>query len=159
MKKIMLILAITGVLISCSNKEESVKTETPTQTATEVTTPEEKTVEVSVEVEEVVVTDADYEKVSEPAGTSPKKQTKPAPRPKKKVVEEPKEEVPTPEMETSIDETVDKDVDKELAKVESETKDVKVDDTPAEEGSNKTIFGILAALVIAGAAFFVFKKK
>jgi hypothetical protein len=158
MKKIMLILAITGVLISCSNKEETVKTETPTQTSAEVAAPEEKTVEVSVEVEEeVVVTDADYEKVSEPAGTCPKKQTKPAPKPKKEAVEEPKEEVPTPE--TSIDETVDQDVDKELAKVETETKDVKVDDTPAEEGSNKTIFGILAALVIAGAAFFVFKKK
>jgi hypothetical protein len=165
MKKLMLVLAITGVLISCSSKEEAVKkdpatTQVEAPAPTEAVTAEETT---EVSVEPVAVTDAEYKDVSEPVAKTPKKEakpaTKPAPKPKKVAVKETKKEVVAPTTDSSIDKAVDKDVDKKIAKVETETKDVKVEDTPVEESSNKTLFGILGALVVAAGAFFVFKKK
>ncbi|MEI6857997.1 hypothetical protein [Psychrilyobacter sp.] len=165
MKKIMLILAITGILISCSGKDESVKKETiveavaPQEEA--VTLVETIVVEVTevvvVEVEKPVLTDEDYKLVSEPMKKSikkPVKQIKSASEPmEKKVI--PVEVV----MGTSVDEAVDSDIDKQVAKIETETK-VVVAETPVKESkSNKTLFGILGAILVAAAAMFVFKKK
>lgn len=167
MKKIMLILAITGVLISCSSKDETVKKETTVEVVApqeEVVTPIETTeVEatevVTVEVEKPVLTDEDYKSVSEPAKKTVKK-TKPAPKPmKKEVVVEEKVTPVAAVMETSVDEAVDTDVDKQIAKTETETKVVEAE-TPVEESkSNKTLFGILGAILVAVAAIFLFKKK
>jgi hypothetical protein len=148
MKKIILILAITGVLISCSNKEEGVKKETNPELSATVNKEEtekmtETTEKVSVEVEKPALEKKDYEAVSEPSN----KETKVA-----KIKE-------APEMETSIDEKVDADVEKEISKVEDETKTVESKEAPAEGGSNKTLYGILGVILAAVAAFFVFKKK
>ncbi len=171
MKKIMLVLAITGVLISCSGKEETVKKETTVEVvapqeevvAPVETTEVETTEVVTVEVEKPALTDEDYESVSEPAKKTvkkPVKQTKPAPKPveKEAVVEE--ETAPVEiVMETSVDEAVDTDVDKQIAKTETETKVVETETPVEESGSNKTLFGILGAILVAAAAVFVFKKK
>jgi len=153
MKKIMLILAITGVLISCSSNDEAVKKET----VEEVVVVKEEVVEttevVKVEVEKMIVTDEEYQTVSEPVKKSVKK-TKYTPKPV--VKEEVKEEVM---METSVDETVDTEVEKEIAKTEAETKVVDMETPVEESGSNKTLFGILGAILVGAAAIFVFKKK
>lgn len=165
MKKIMLVLAITGILISCSGKDETVKKET----IVEVVAPQEEagtpvetivveaTEVVIVEVEKPVLTEEDYKSVSEPVRKSmkkPGKQIKSASKPMEgKVI--PAKVV----METSVDEAVDTDVDKQVAKIETETK-VIVAETPVEESkSNKTLFGILGAVLVAAAAMFLFKKK
>jgi outer membrane biosynthesis protein TonB len=164
MKKIMLILAITGVLISCSSKDETVKKETTVEvvapqeeTVTSVETTEVEATEiVTVEVEKPVLTDEDYKSVSEPM-KKPVKKTKPVK--KAVVVEEKAAPIVVPVMETSVDEAVDTDVDKEIAKTETETKVVEVETPVEESGSNKTLFGILGAILVAAAAVFVFKKK
>ncbi|OQY42805.1 MAG: hypothetical protein B6227_00890 [Fusobacteriia bacterium 4572_74] len=171
MKKIMLILVITGVLISCSNKDQTVKKETVVEVAVvkdESVVPVEKTVvettEVAkVEIEKPVLTDKDYKLVSEPVKKLMKKsvkQIKYTPEPVEKEIDVEEKLAPVEVvMETSVDETVDTDVDKQIAKTETETKVVKVE-TPAEESSsNKTLFGILGAILVAVAAIFVFKKK
>ncbi|UUV19616.1 hypothetical protein NRK67_09340 [Fusobacteria bacterium ZRK30] len=166
MKKIMLILAITGVLISCSSKDETVKKETTVEVvapqeevvAPVETTEVEATEVVTVEVEKPALTDEDYKSVSEPAKKTvkkPVKQTKPAPKPVEKEETAPVEAV----METSVDDTVDSDVDKQIAKTETETKAVEVETPVEESSSNKTLFGILGAILVAAAAVFVFKKK
>ncbi|MCS5422456.1 MULTISPECIES: hypothetical protein [Psychrilyobacter] len=170
MKKIMLILAVTGVLISCSGKDETVKKETVAEVVAvkdESAVPKEEaaaeTAEVvTVEVEKPVLTDEDYESVSEPAKKTVKK-TKPAPKPMKKevVVEEKVAAVETSvdKAVDKVDEVVDKDADKLIAKTETEAKAVEAK-TPVEESkSNKTLFGILGAVLVAAAAIFLFKKK
>lgn len=171
MKKIMLILAITGVLISCSGNDETVKKETAVEVVAvkdEAVVPKEEAVAettevVTVEVEKPVLTDEDYKSVSEPAKKSHKKtvkKIKSTPKPmKKEVVVEKKVEAAAVVVETSVDKVVDKDVDKLIAKTETEVKAVKAK-TPVEEGkSNKTLFGILGAALVAIAAIFLFKKK
>lgn len=169
MKKIMLVLAITGVLISCSGKDETVKKETTVEVVApqeEAVTPAETTeVEatevVTVEVEKPALTDEDYKSVSEPAKKTvkkPVKQTKPAPKPVEKEVVAAEETAPVV-METSVDDAVDTDVDKEIAKTETETKAVEAETPVEESSSNKTLFGILGAILVAAAAIFVFKKK
>ena len=167
MKKMMLILAIAGVLVSCSSKDETIKKETTVKVVAsqeEAVTPVETTeVEatevVTVEVEEPTLTDEDYKSVSEPVKkvSKSKKQIKLAPKP---VVEEKVEvtSLETPTMETSVDDVVDEDVDKQIAEVETETKAVEPEPIK-EETSNKTLYGILGAILVAAAAVFVFKKK
>ena len=167
MKRMMLILAIAGVLVSCSSKDEIVKKETTVEVVAsqeEAVTPLETsevevTEVVTVEVEKSVLTDEDYKSVSEPVKkiAKPKKQTKSTPE---TIVEEKIEVTPleTPTMETSVDDAVDKDVDKQIAKVETETKVVEAEPIK-EESSNKTLYGILGAILVAAAAVFVFKKK
>ncbi|MGB6128165.1 MAG: hypothetical protein WBG30_05390 [Psychrilyobacter sp.] len=158
MKKIMLILAVTGVLISCTSKDETVKKETTIEVVApqeEVTVQEDviTTEVVTVEIEKPVLKDEDYKSVSEPAKKTVKK-TKSTPKPVEKKVE-PVEVV----METSVDDTVNTDIDKQIAKTETETKVIEVE-TPKEESSNnKTLFGILGAILVAAAAVFIFKKK
>ena len=162
MKKILLILAVTGVLISCSNKEDSVKKDGNTELTVqvnkvdngEVTESVEGTGEVKVEIEKPALEEDDYSAVSEPS----KKETKPAKRPTKSV-EKADSKGETPKMETSIEEKVDADVDKEITKIEDEAKTVKTEVEKADEGSNKTLYGILGVIVAAVAAFFIFKKK
>jgi len=171
MKKILLILAITSALVSCSSKDENVKKEVKTtevvaaqpvdETATEEMAPVE---EVNTE-EPAVVSDEDYKSVSESVENQ-KKQTKPVVRPKKptpkpevKKEETKKVEETKVETTTSVDDAVDADADKKVAKVEADTKTVETSTPEKEESSNKTIFGILGALLVAAGAVFVFKKK
>lgn len=155
MKKIMLILVVTGVLISCSSKDEIVKKETVVEVVVvekEITAPKEEAI---VEVEKFTLTDEDYKSVSEPVKKLVKK-VKPTPKTieKEMVIEE--EVVP---IEVVVETSVDKDVDELIAKTEIEAKVVE-EETPMEESkSNKTLFGILGAILVAVAAIFVFKKK
>ena len=158
MKKIMLILAITGGLISCSSKDEIIKEETVTEM---VVVKDEAVVEttevVMVEVEKPVLTNEDYKSVSEPIKKLRKKPT-PKPINKKLVIEEkvvPVEIV----METSVDEALNIDVDKQVANIKTEVKVVDAETPKEESGSNKTLFGILGVILVAAAAMFVFKKK
>lgn len=165
MKKIMLILAITGVLISCSSKDEIIKKETVAEVLVvkdEAIIPlEEAVVEITevvmVEVEKPVLTDEDYKSVSEPIKKLRKKPT-PKPINKKLVIEEkvvPVEIV----METSVDDALNIDVDKQVANIKTEVKVVDAETPKEESGSNKTLFGILGVILVAAAAMFVFKKK
>jgi len=167
MKKLMLILVFTGVLISCSSKDEIIKKETVAEVAVEneTTTLNEKAIEVenpevtTVEVEKFILTDEDYKTVSEPVKKIIKK-VKPTPKiVKKEMVIEEKVVPIEVAIETSVDKDLDKDVDELIAMTETEAKVVE-EETPKEENSsNKTLFGILGAILVAGAAVFVFKKK
>lgn len=156
MKKIMLILAITGILISCSSKDEVVKKQSVAEVVVvEETVIPESEVEPIVEVEKPVMEEADYKTVSEPEKKQVKK-TKLASKPmKEKVAVE--EEVA--EVKTSIDEAIDEDVDKMIAKTETEVKVVEAKMPEEDNKSNKTLFGILGAILVAAAAMFLFKKK
>ena len=170
MKKIMLILAITGIFISCSSKDESVKKETVSEVAVveiteEVTIVEETTKEIVEETTETILTVEDYEAVSEPVKKSTKKfmkQNKVISKPievEEKIVVEEKTAPVEVVMDVSVDDVIDKDVNKQIAKTETETKVVEVKAPKEESSSNKTLFGVLGAILVAAAAIFVFKKK
>ena len=72
MKKLMLILVVTGILISCSSKDEIIKKETVVEVVVEneTTIPNEKMVEdetakvINIEVDEFSNIDEDYKTVS-----------------------------------------------------------------------------------------------
>jgi preprotein translocase subunit SecF len=155
MKKLMMILAITGILVSCSSKEETVKTEK----TTEVTVTQEESKETDKVVAEVKpaeeeakpeVTKEDYKKIT---GTDEPKESMET---SEEVTSEP-EKVET-KTDATVDDAVDSDVDKEILEIEEKTKSVESEPVK-EEGSNKTMYGIVGAILIALAAMFVFKKK
>jgi preprotein translocase subunit SecF len=155
MKKLMMILAITGILVSCSSKEETVKTEK----TTEVTVTQEESKETDKVVAEVKpaeeeakpeVTKEDYKKIT---GTDEPKESMET---SEEVTSEP-EKVET-KTDATVDDAVDSDVDKEILEIEEKTKSVESEPVK-EEGSNKTMYGIIGAILIALAAMFVFKKK
>lgn len=157
MKKIILILAVVGVLISCSNKNEIMKKEATVEIVVEneiIAPKEEVVVEDTIDplqVEEITLDVKDYESVSEPVKKVRKKIKSTSKSIEKEVVIEEKA-VP---IETSIDE----DVDKLIAKTETQAKVVEEKNQEKESTNNKTIFGALGAILVAGAAVFVFKNK
>ncbi len=154
MKKILLTLAVISVLVSCSGKDEVVKE----ATFTEIVVSQEKKAQdiTSIAREE----QNKIKKISESTLNS-LKQTRPFERPLVEGSESEKsDEDKKIDTETSIDEIVDNDVDKKISKSVDESKEVKVESDPIEkEESNKTVFGVLGVLLVAIAAFFVFKKK
>lgn len=161
MKKLMLILVVTGILISCSSKDEIIKKETVVEVVVEneTTIPNEKMVEVetakviTIEVEEFSKIDEDYKTVSEPTKKWVKKvKTNSKPVKKEIIIEE--EPV---ELVEKV--SIDKDIDKLIAMKETEAKSIEEQKPKEEESSNKTLFGVLGAILVAAAAVFVFKKK
>lgn len=157
MKKIILILAVVGVMISCSNKNEIIKKEATTEIIVEnkIIIPEEKAIVEDtidpLQVEEITMDVKDYESVSEPV-KKVRKKIKSTSKSIEKVVVIEEKAVP---IETSIDE----DVDKLIAKTETQAKVVEEKNQEKESTNNKTIFGALGAILVVGAAVFVFKNK
>jgi len=158
MKKIILILAVVGVLISCSNKNEIMKKEATVEIVVEnetIAPKEEVVVEdtkvVLTEIEEITLDEKDYKSVSKPVKKTVRKV--------KSVSKSIKKEVAIEEKVVPIETSIDEDTDKLIAKTEIQAKVVEEKNQEKESTNNKTIFGALGAILVAGAAVFVFKNK
>ena len=157
MKKIILILAVVGVMISCSNENEIIKKEATTEIIVEnkIIIPEEKAIVEDtidpLQVEEITLDVKDYESVSEPV----KKVRKKIKSTSKSI----EKEVAIEEKAVPIETSIDEDVDKLIAKTETQAKVIEEKNQEKESTNNKTIFGALGAILVAGAAVFVFKNK
>jgi len=157
MKKIILILAVVGVMISCSNENEIIKKEATTEIIVEnkIIIPEEKAIVEDtidpLQVEEITLDVKDYESVSEPV----KKLRKKIKSTSKSI----EKEVAIEEKAVPIETSIDEDVDKLIAKTETQAKVIEEKNQEKESTNNKTIFGALGAILVAGAAVFVFKNK